>query len=468
MSNGTFTLDADGDQWPDGWPHPEGATWEKDGNVRFLRLRSSKPGQMVMLYRRIDLPKPAPAALEVRLRLRHTDVKAGEKQWYDARVMANFKDQAGRVLKPGPQTPNFRGSSKEWLDRVYLAQVPVGAAYFEIMPALFQPAAGTLDVARCEVFAATAEQWAATQPKIVPSEPLAAAKQKSWPPELRVAGNQLKTADGRTVWLQGLCVDSLQWSAAGEHLQQSIPVAIEQWKANVIRLPVTEQFWFGRGKGQKADEGGLAYRKTVDAAIEAAASRGAYVALDLHRFGAPKPEHADFWKDAATRYKNHPAVLFELFNEPHSISWKLWRDGGNLTAPGSKRKDTNPAENADELTGETSPGMQGLLTPCAAPARRTSSSPAAWTGATTSPASSASTPCRSGPAATASCIRRTSIPGRAIGSGTPWTRLRSSPSSSARSAARRRTRDSSSSRRPDGIRSKAGRKTCWPRSRSTS
>ena len=285
---------------------------------------------------------------------------------------------------------------------------------------------------------------------------------RSWPlpPELHVAGNRLETADGKAVWLQGLCVDSLEWSAGGEKLAKSIPVAIDQWKANVIRLPVKDNFWFGGGPWQKPGEGGLAYRKFVDAVIADAASRGAYVALDLHGFGAPMDEDVAFWKDAATRYKNHPAVLFELFNEPHDISWKLWRDGGNLEDPKNKQKDQNPAENKIELTGETSPGMQGLWTPSAARAPRTSLSPAAWTGATISPAWSAASPCRNGPAATASCIRRTSIPGKTAGSNTPWRPRRNIPSSSARSAAPDRTRTFSSSRRPAVIRWKAGRKTC--------
>jgi hypothetical protein len=185
-------------------------------------------------------------------------------------------------------------------------------------------------------------------------------KDSKLPPELHVAGNQLQTPDGKAVWLQGLCVDSLEWSAGGEHIAESIPVAIEQWKSNVIRLPVKDNFWFGHGPYQKND-GGIGYRKIVDGVVEAAASRGAYVAVDLHCFGAPMDEHVTFWQDVAVRYKNHPAVLFELFNEPHSISWKMWRDGGNMEDPGSKRKDTNAAENKLELTGETSPGMQGLL-----------------------------------------------------------------------------------------------------------
>jgi hypothetical protein len=361
LSNGQFALDAGGNQWPDGWPHPQGATWEKEGDTHFLRLQSPKPGAMLLVYRRVNLPSPTPAALEVRVRLRYTDVKPGEKKWFDARIIGHFKNKAEKTLKPEPETPSFHGSSTGWIDRTYLAKVPVGACYFEIMPCLFQAAGGTLDLARCEVFAVSAAQWTASQPKIIPSETLVPAGGASLPPELHVAGNQLQTADGKAVWLQGLCVDSLEWTAAGEHLQQSIPVAIEQWKARVIRLPVKGSFWFGRGPWQKPNEGGRAYRKVVDAVIEAAASRGAYVALDLHRFGAPADEDVEFWKDAAARYKNHPAVLLELFNEPHSISWKLWRDGGNLEDPKNKQKDVNPAENTVELSGETSPGMQGLL-----------------------------------------------------------------------------------------------------------
>lgn len=349
LSNGNFEK-VDDKGWPSDWPHPEGASAEQEGATRFLRLRSGQFGQMILVYRRAELPSPPPPGLEIRLRLRHTDVKPGKEKWHDARVMGHFKSKDGRTLKPEPAVPNFHGSSDGWVERVYFVRVPVGAAYLEIMPCLFQPASGTLDLAQCLVLPASEGELSAARPKVVPSETVVLAKQDSWPRELRVAGNQLEAPDRKAVWLQGLCVDSLEWSAAGERVQQSIPVAIEQWKANVIRLPVRDDFWFGRGPHQGKD-GGLAYRKVVDGAIETAAARGAYLALDLHRFGAPTRDHVEFWNDAATRYKNHPAVLFELFNEPHGISWKLWRDGGNLTDP----------KNADQLTGETTVGMQALL-----------------------------------------------------------------------------------------------------------
>ena len=91
------------------------------------------------------------------------------------------------------------------------------------------------------------------------------------------------------------------------------------------------------------------------------AARGAWLILDLHRFGAPKPEHVEFWKDAAARYKNNPAVLFELFNEPHGISWPVWRNGGNLKGPENTNTDVNVVENKEKTAGEISTGMQALV-----------------------------------------------------------------------------------------------------------
>jgi hypothetical protein len=48
----------------------------------------------------------------------------------------------------------------------------------------------------------------------------------------------------------------------------------------------------------------------------------------LHRFLTPDADCVAFWKDAAARYKNNPAVLFDIFNEPHDTTWEVWRNGG--------------------------------------------------------------------------------------------------------------------------------------------
>ena len=360
LSNGDFSKDSKTTGWPDDWAHPEGATWETEDGFCFLRLNSSKPGQMILVYREMKLPSPSAAALEVRLRVRYTNIKRGKNAWFDGRIIAHFKDAAGKVLKPEPEAPSFIGSSKGWIDKSYILKVPSAASVLELMPTLFQAESGTLDLARIEIFPASADKLPKPEP-IIPSETLTRVGGGGLLPELHVEGNQIQTKDRKAVWLQGLCVDSMEWSAAGEKIQESIAVAIDQWKSNVIRLPVKENFWFGRGPWQKKGEGGIAYRKLVDAAVDSAGAHGAYLVLDLHSFGAPTTQHLEFWKDAAIRYKNHPAVLFELFNEPHSISWETWRDGASLKGPKNKNADVGAKENNEDNGGDVSTGMQSLV-----------------------------------------------------------------------------------------------------------
>ena len=179
-----------------------------------------------------------------------------------------------------------------------------------------------------------------------------------YPPALKTVGNKVVDSAGNEVWLQGLNVPSLGWSVHGEYVFPSTVIAIEEWHANIIRLAVQTQFWFGQTKYQR--DGGKSYRELVDKLVKATASRGAYLLLDLHEFKAVQERHLDFWEDAATRYKNHPAVIFGLFNEPHGITWEVWKDGGTV----KKKIKPQPGVVAEnDLKYETfeSPGMQALM-----------------------------------------------------------------------------------------------------------
>jgi endoglucanase len=353
-----------GEEPPKGWKLPEGGTWEKEGEGHFIKLVSSKPGANVMIYQAVKLPKELPPALELRLKVRYSEIKPGKEKWFDGRVMMNFKDKDGKKVKPDPSAPYFRGSSEGWVDRSVFFKIPEGATTLEIMPCLFQAASGTLEFQRIELLPAKAEQ--VPPPKVsaapapsVPSTTMVPPEGAPLPSELKVSGNMIVAADGKQVWLQGLSLDSMQWNPGGDKILQSIPVAMEQWKANVIRLAVKEEFWFGRGQYQK--DGGKGYKELVDAAVNATAARGGYLVLDLHRFGSPNDKHVEFWKDAAMRYKNHPGVLFELFNEPHGISWKIWRDGGDLKSAENVKVDVNVVENNEKQDEHKSVGMQALV-----------------------------------------------------------------------------------------------------------
>lgn len=224
--------------------------------------------------------------------------------------------------------------------------------------------------ALCMIWAASI--WTAqadTKPRNYPKDPPAEEpKPENWPKEIRVSGNRLVDPEGREVWLQGVAIPGLEIVPEGHGAVHSTKVAIEEWKANVVRLAVKDEYWFGQGKetarSKGQSDGGAAYRALVDAAVTMAANRGCYLVIDNHRYRAVKPEQLTFWKEVAEKYKNHPAVLFDIINEPHGISWDVWRNGGFVKE--KEKKATDESAFLDEAekkanAGFESPGMQKLV-----------------------------------------------------------------------------------------------------------
>jgi hypothetical protein len=367
ISNGSFeTAQKKAADKPSDWGVGKNVTWETDEKNHFIRMKSVEPGKTVMLYRLIDLPADA-EAVELTWRQRVTDLKPGKMPWFDARIMMHFKDAAGQQLKGSPGAPATRSSKDEWIEKSVKFLVPKGAIQLEFMPSLFQVTRGTYDLDdivlkptdAAPLIAAAAKKAEEDRLANVPvEEPL----KDKWPLELHVEGNKVFNSAGKQVTLQGVNVVSLEFLLRGDHLLKSCQVAVDDWKSTIIRLPVKDSYWFGREPEQT--DGGVAYRKLVDDAITMIANRGAYVLLDLHRFRAPKAEHVEFWADAATKYKNHPAVIFDLFNEPHGMSWDVWRDGGFVAEkrkPADEDAFLSPEEKAKNAEGFQSVGMQKLI-----------------------------------------------------------------------------------------------------------
>jgi aryl-phospho-beta-D-glucosidase BglC (GH1 family) len=366
LPNGDFETVADGK--PAGWGLKGGATWEQEGNNHFLRLKSPEAGAEVMVYRAVPIP-PDVKALELKYRVRFEQIIRGKQSWFDGRIMMNFRDAAGETVAPAPKPPSFKGTSAQWTEHSQQYRVPEGAVSLELMFTLFRAQGGQLDfddvsltpvpletIIAAEKAAAEKEAARiAALPKPKPQVPVPAADKL--PSELHVEGNRIVDASGNDVWLQGLAIPSLEWSAGGEHVLESVGVAIKDWHANVIRLPIREHFWAGHGPYQ--NDGGMKYRQLVDDAVNLCAGNGVYIVLDLHVFRAPMQVHADFWKEVAQRYKNRPAVLFELFNEPHDLSWEVWRNGGPVTD--KKNADNTLVENKQKLKSFQSIGMQKLV-----------------------------------------------------------------------------------------------------------
>ena len=365
VPNPGFEVDADADGWPDHWAHVKvGGMWENEDGNHFLRLKSLKPNSTTMLYQEIHIPDGV-KAIEMSWKQRVTGLRTGKKPWFDARIMMEWKDVNGRKLADKPSPPYTQRDSKQWEERSTSFLVPEGGATLVLMPCLFNVKAGTFELDDlvlkptdpAPILERKAERERQIQARYVPDE---APDKSRWPKMLKVVGNRLQDPDGNEVWLQGVNAGGLETLPQDEQPVKSLVVAIDEWKSNCVRVPMKEEFWWGKSFYQ--NDGGKGYRKIIDKMITLAANRGAYIVIDLHRFRAPKQEHADFWKEFAALYRDHPAVLFDLFNEPHGISWEVWHKGGFV---GTKKGTDESAFLTDaekkKTQGFDSVGMQGLV-----------------------------------------------------------------------------------------------------------
>jgi hypothetical protein len=338
LSNPDFSQATKDANWPDDWGHPiAGVTYATDGGAHYLHLVQQTPGKMLMAYREMPIPAGT-KGIKITIRYRTAGIVRGKQNYMDARAIFHFLDGSRKPVKPEPGVIGFSDGAADWTEGSVSAVVPDGAQTLQLMPSLFMAQAGTLDLAEVKVTALTDADVDALKTAAAAADKQNAemqaylAQQLALPAitkPLHVSGNQLVTPDGQSVWLQGVNVPELSWSPNGENkVVWSVHLAIDDWHANVIRLPVLDSFWFGKGRSGKESNNAGQYRQIVDDAIKFASVRGAYVILDLHRFLTPDQSCIDFWKDAAARYANNPAVLFDIFNEPHDTSWDVWQKGG--------------------------------------------------------------------------------------------------------------------------------------------
>lgn len=159
-----------------------------------------------------------------------------------------------------------------------------------------------------------------------------------------VKGNHLVDRKGEPVRLLGVnrpgteyqCVEGDQFFE-GPSNRASI-LAMKGWDINAVRVPLNESCWLGIN-GVPAELGGSAYRDAIRSYVSRLESAGLYVILEL-QWAAPgehtatgiipmaDADHApEFWRSLAAEYRDDRAVLFDLYNEPHDISWECWALG---------------------------------------------------------------------------------------------------------------------------------------------
>ncbi|MBA3946723.1 MAG: cellulase family glycosylhydrolase [Herpetosiphonaceae bacterium] len=136
--------------------------------------------------------------------------------------------------------------------------------------------------------------------------------------------------------------------------------AIAAWHTNVVRVPLNEDCWLSIN-GAPAAYSGSVYQQAIATYVNLLNRNGLIAILDLHwnapgsgqatmQQQMPDADHApDFWSSVANTFKGNTAVIFDLYNEPHDVTWQCWRDGGMC------------AELADHSKYNAA-GMQALVT----------------------------------------------------------------------------------------------------------
>jgi endoglucanase len=171
-----------------------------------------------------------------------------------------------------------------------------------------------------------------------------------------VTGPTIFDATGKPHIFRGVARPSLEWTSSGVQLAEGDYQVMAMWGANVVRIPLNQDFWL------KSDASGATnpsydptYADWVDQQVQWAEASKLDVILDLHwsdkgdfnvesqcahGSGGCQQVMADphsllFWQEVATKYKNDPHVLFELYNEPNvggympnSGNWGIWLNGG--------------------------------------------------------------------------------------------------------------------------------------------
>lgn len=179
-------------------------------------------------------------------------------------------------------------------------------------------------------------------------------------PPLRTSGNRIiNSVTGDPVLLRGINRSGLEYSDPDEQgflsgasiSRAEIQVITQHWHTNILRLPFNQDFALCGRAGRTAEE----YLQALDQVIYWASFFGAYTLLDLHwldaeriyggerNFVAPLPnaQCIELWSILARRYRDEPAVLYDLFNEPHDRlpddPWPLNKPDGT-TYPTSQLK----------------------------------------------------------------------------------------------------------------------------------
>ncbi|WP_460767662.1 glycoside hydrolase family 5 protein [Niabella terrae] len=131
---------------------------------------------------------------------------------------------------------------------------------------------------------------------------------------LQVAGARLLDQQGTPLRLKGM---SFGWSCFHPRFYTAgaVKELKEQWHCNVVRAALGVEPEGGYLKNKEA-----AWQQMITV-IDAAIQEGIYVIVDWHSHNIQLEAALEFFTKIASRYKDQPHIIYEIFNEPDEETW---------------------------------------------------------------------------------------------------------------------------------------------------
>jgi hypothetical protein len=172
-----------------------------------------------------------------------------------------------------------------------------------------------------------------------------------------IEGKRFVNGQGKTIRLLGVNRAGTEYACAdgwgffdSPHPHRAddgrIVRALRSWRVNAVRVPLNEACWLGIN-GVAPQYAERNYRRAIDAEVRHLERANIVPILDLHvvvprdftvrpRVWGLRPmpdvEHAvPFWRSVAKRYGHDRKVVFDLYNEPNTVSWRCLREGCWIT-----------------------------------------------------------------------------------------------------------------------------------------
>jgi len=219
--------------------------------------------------------------------------------------------------------------------------------------------------------------------------PRTARAAASVPTGLHVVGNQIEDGSGHVFVPHG--VDRMgteyQCTKSATNAPTDFDGPVDQttvnymlaWGINSVRVPLNEDCWLGINGFPANNHTAAQYQSDIVNWVNLLNANGLVVILDLHWNNSgtnqstgqemmPDLDHSPaFWTSVANTFKNNSSVIFDLYNEPHDVSWACWLGGstapqsGNCSGVGFAVAGMQTLINTVRATGATNILMLGGL-----------------------------------------------------------------------------------------------------------